>query len=237
MVRATPEIRALLGKNPFFVGLESQEIDRLLAEAGRRALEEDEVLFRQGDEAESVYAILGGRVRVVAPGPDGKEVVVRILQAGEIFGNLGILHRGRRTASVVAAEPCDLLVMTKRGFLGLLERHPRLAVNLLRAVSGLVDDLTGQLSDFALLPVPVRLARRLLALAEIYGRRSSGAVVIDARISQQELADWVGTSRETVNKHLRGWHAEGLIRLDRSVVAILDRARLGDEARLDPRGD
>ena len=163
-------MRALLARSRFFAALDAVDLDRVLALARRRRLDSGEILLNLGDEADSVYAILRGRVRVVSPAEDGREVLLRILQAGEIFGELGLFHGGRRTASIVASEPCELLVIGRHAFLGLIEQHPRLAIGLLSALSARIGELTEQLSDFALHSLPVRLARRILKLAEIYGQ-------------------------------------------------------------------
>jgi len=227
-------IRAMLANSPFFSALSAADLDRVVALARRRKLREGETLFCRGDESDAVYAILAGRLRVVSTVEDGREVVLRIQQAGEIVGELSMFHDGHRTATVVAAEPCELLVLGRRAFLALIEQHPRVAVGLLKALSARIAELTEQLSDFALRTLPVRLARRLLDLGEIYGQTTPEGLRIDARISQQDLAAWVGTTREAVNKHLRAWQDRGLIRLDRVALTILARPELvrlaGDRA-------
>ncbi len=220
------EVRAVLARSPLFSALPAADVDRVVALARRRRLDEGEILFHRGEETDSVYAILRGRVRVVSPGEDGREVVLRILQPGEILGEISVFYGGRRTASIVAAEPCELLVIGRRAFLELIEQHPRLATGLLAALAERVAELTEQLSDFALNSLPVRLARRILELAEIYGKATPGGLRIDAGISQQDLASWVGTTREAVNKHLRAWATRGVIRLDRAAVTILRREEL-----------
>lgn len=219
-------LRALLARSPLFATLDGAQIDQVVARARTRRLAADEILFQRGDEADCVYAILRGRVRVVSPDEDGREVTLRILQAGEIFGEVGLFHGGLRTAMIVASEPCELLAVTRRAFFALVEEHPRLAIGLLKALSARIDDLTEQLADFALHALPVRLARRVLELGEIYGRATPEGLLIDAGISQQDLAGWVGTTREAVNKHLRAWHSAGVIHLDRVTLTILQRSEL-----------
>ncbi len=218
--------RALLARSPLFAALDATEIDRIVALARSRRLAAEEVLFRRGDEADCIYVIVRGRVRVVSSDESGREVAIRILQAGEMFGEVGLFSGGRRTATIVAGEPCELLAITRRSFFGLIEEHPRLAIGLLKALSARIDALTEQLSDFALNALPVRLARRILELAEIYGQPTPEGLLIDAGISQEDLGEWVGTTREAVNKHLRSWHSAGVIRLDRVTLTILQRSEL-----------
>lgn len=221
MDRAAAEMRALLARSPLFSTLEHADLDRVVGLGRSRRCDAEEVVFHRGDEAEHVYAILRGRVRVVAPSEHGKEVILRILQSGEIFGELGLFHGGHRTATVVACEPCELLTIGRREFLPLIADNSRLAIRLLSALSARISELTEQLSDFALKSLPVRLAKRIIELAAIYGRPTAEGIRIDARISQQDLADWVGTSREAVNKHLRVWESEGVLHLDRVALTIL----------------
>jgi CRP-like cAMP-binding protein len=222
--------RALLSRSPLFGSLKSPDLDRILQLARPKRLAHEQVLFTKGDAAESVYAIVSGRVRVVSTSEEGKEVVLRMLRPGDVFGELGLLHGGHRTATVVAAEPCELLAIGRRDFLALLESDARVAVQLLAALAERIGDLTDQLSDFVFHGLPVRLAKRLIELAESYGVDTPEGVRIEANLSQQELANLVATSRESVNKQLRAWEDDGWIRLDRAGVTLLRRDELEDLA-------
>lgn len=226
------QVRRILARSSFFSPLPAAALEHVISFSRRRTLREGETLFHRGDDADAVYVILAGRLRVVSPGSDGREVALRIQQGGEIIGELSILHGGRRTATVVASEPCELLAVVRREFLGLIEQHPPVALGLLTAFAARIAELTEQLSDFALHKLPVRLARRLLDLSQIYGQAAEEGLRIAARITQQDLAVWVGTTREAVNKHLRAWEDRGLIRLDRESLTILrppELARLAGE--------
>jgi CRP-like cAMP-binding protein len=191
-----------------------------------KRLHAEQVLFSRGDAAESVYALVSGRVHVVAASDEGKEVVLRILRAGDVFGELGLLYDGHRTATVVAAESCELLAIGRRDFLALLEKDARFSIQLLAVLAERISDLTDQLSDFVFHGLPVRLAKRLLALASAYGRETEEGLRIEANLSQQDLANLVGTSRESVNKQLRAWEEEGWVRLDHGEVILLRRDEL-----------
>ena len=188
-------------------------------------------ILRPGAAALGVCFVLSGTLRVQVATGTPTPVTLALVGPGEIVGELSMFHGGRRTANVVASEPCELLVLGRRAFLGLIEQHPRVAVGLLKALSARIAELTEQLSDFALRALPVRLARRLLDLADIYGGPTPEGLRIDARISQQDLAGWVGTTREAVNKHLRAWEDQGLLRLDRVAITIVRRGELERLAR------
>jgi len=222
--------RALLARSPLFAPLSAADLDRILALARPKRLDAEQVLFSRGDVAESVYAIVSGRIHVVSTSEEGKEVVLRILRAGDVFGELGLLHGGHRTATVIAAEPCELLSIGRRDFLSLLESDARFSIQLLTVLAERIGDLTDQLSDFVFHGLPVRLAKRLIELAETYGRETKEGLRIEAKLSQQDLANLVGTSRESVNKQLRAWEDDGWVRLDHGEVIVVRRDELQELA-------
>jgi CRP-like cAMP-binding protein len=222
--------RALLARSPLFEPLAEKDLDRLLQVASTKRLTAEQVLFQRGDKAESVYAIVSGRVRVVSTSDDGKEVVLRMLRAGDVFGELGLLHDGRRTATVIAVEPCELISIGRRDFLALLESDARVSIPLFAVLAERIADLTDQLSDLVFHGLPVRLAKRLIQLAESYGHETKDGVFIDAKLSQQDLANLVGTSRESVNKQLRAWEQDGWLRVERGGVLLLRKDELKEIA-------
>ena len=217
-------------RSALFGPLEEDDLDRVLQLARPKRLEEEQVLFQRGEAADAVYAIVSGRIRIVSTSDDGKEVVLRILRAGDVFGELGLLAGGHRTATVIAAEPTELVAIGRREFFGLLEREPRVAVQLLAVLAEQIGDLTDQLSDFVFYGLPVRLAKRVIELANDDGVETPEGIRIELKLSQQELANLVGTSRESVNKQLRTWEDKGWIRLDRGVLLVRRPAALEDLA-------
>jgi len=214
------ERRAVLAKSVLFSALAPEDLDRVLALCRTRHLEADEILCQRGDPADHVFAILEGRVRVVAQSEDGREVVLRTLGRGEVCGELGLLHQGRRTATMIADAPCDLLALPGRAFLSLLETRPRACIALLGALSHLISELTEQLSDFVFLGLASRLAKTLLDLSRQHGRETREGLRIERHLSQQDLATFVGTSRESVNKQLRLWESDGIVEVGRAMITI-----------------
>lgn len=188
------------------------------------------MLFQRGETADAVYAIVSGRVRIVSTSDDGKEVVLRILRSGDVFGELGLLAGGHRTATVIAAEATELVSIGRKEFFALLEREPKVSVQMLAVLAEQIGDLTDQLSDFVFYGLPVRLAKRLMALVREEGVETAAGVRIALELSQQELANLVGTSRESVNKQLRAWEDAGWIRLDRGVLLVKRRTALEELA-------
>ena len=212
--------RTLLARSLLFRSLDGPDLARVLALARIRDLAPDETLFRRGDPADAVYAVLRGSVRVVTASDDGREVTLRILEAGQVFGELGVLHQGLRTATIVAGEDCGVLAIGRREFLALLEQRPKLAIQLLGALAARIDELTAELSDLFFLGLPARLAKKLLELARLYGEPAGEGVRIAHRVSQQDLAKLAGASREGVNKQLRTWELQGVIEVRRWQVTL-----------------
>jgi len=214
------ERRELLGQSPLFSALEPSDLDRFIEIARTEQLAPGEYLCRQGDPADCVYALVRGAVRVMRTSPDGRDVTIRILSAGEVFGELGVLHRGARTAHIVAAEPCELLTVARSSFLALLERHPGLAVELLGALAARIDALTGEIADLVFRNLETRLAAKLLDLSRIWGDTTEDGVRIRVNVTQQDLASLVGASRESVNKQLGRWERDGLLSVRRFRLTI-----------------
>lgn len=211
--------RAVLAKTDLFGALAPDDLDRVVALCRTRRLGAEEILCHRGDSADHVYAILEGHVRVVAQAEDGREVVLRTLGRGDVCGELGLLHEGRRTATMIADEPSELLALPGRPFLSLLESRPKACIALLSALSHRIGELTNQLSDLVFLSLPSRLAKKLIDLARDQGRATPEGIRIEG-LSQHDLATFVGTTRESVNKQLQLWKADGLVALGRAAVTI-----------------
>ncbi|NJN64630.1 MAG: Crp/Fnr family transcriptional regulator [Acidobacteria bacterium] len=218
--------RTLLGRSLLFRALAPADLDRIISLARIRDLNPGETLFRKGEPADAVYAVLRGSVRVVSRSEDGREVTLRILPAGEVFGELGLLHQGHRTATIVAGEDCGVLAIGRREFMGLLEQRPKVAIQLLGALAARIDELTAELSDLVFLGLPARLAKKLLELARLYGEPCGDGIRIARRVSQQDLANLVGTSRESVNKQLRSWEERGILEVRRWQLTLRQPATL-----------
>jgi CRP/FNR family cyclic AMP-dependent transcriptional regulator len=217
---------ALLQKVPLFAGLAAERLEALTEVTTTKRLAAREELFHKGDEAAQVYVVASGRLKVVTTSVEGDDVLFAILDEGEVVGELPMLTGGRRTASVVALEPCELLTLARRDFLRFLRDQPEGAIELLVVLAERLVRVSEFAEDTLFLALPARLAKKLLHLAERYGAEGAGGTRIDLRLSQGELADLVGTTRESVNKQIRAWTEDGIVRMDRGEVTILDADRL-----------
>jgi CRP/FNR family transcriptional regulator, cyclic AMP receptor protein len=208
----------LLQANAFFAGLGAEAVEALAAICVTRSLAADEVLFLKGDPGDALYAVRRGRIRIATGTACGRRLTLNILGSGDVFGEIALLDGRPRTADAIAIERCELLLVQRRDFLALLERRPTLAVGVVELLCARLRWTSARLEESALLPLPVRLARRLAGLIEDYGA--------ELNVSQEELAVFVGASRESVNRQLQGWKQKGMIELGRNRIRLLDRQRL-----------
>jgi CRP-like cAMP-binding protein len=228
----TLDRRRLLTGMSIFASLDERALDALLKVTSTRRLDAGEVLFRKGDQGRQLYGVLSGRLKVTASGRDGREVVLNFCDAGELIGEISLLDSNPRSATIVALEPSELLVLDRRDFLPFLERHPRVTIEVAELLATRLRRLSELMEDSVLLALRARLAKKLVALARRYGRTTPEGVQIEMTLSQQELGDMVGTSRESINKQLRAWTQEGLLVSTRGKLTLRDASALEAMARL-----
>jgi len=219
-----------LARVPIFTQLSEAEIGGLAEITATKRLKSREVLFRKGDEGSQAYVILSGRLKVTAAGEEGKETVLRIMDPGEVLGEMALLDGEPRSATLTALERVELLVLQRRDLLPFLEKHPKIAVKLLQSISARLRSISATLEDRVFLNLPNRLARKLLALHDNYGKREDGAVRIDLKVSQGDLGEMVGTSRESINKQLRTWTDEKVAVHEKGYITLLDLDKLEELA-------
>jgi CRP-like cAMP-binding protein len=210
-----------------FSGLHRSEIAQLGGIAVVRRYAARETVVRQGDDSGDLFAVLSGRLKVTWNDADGGEVLLSILESGDVFGEIALLDDRPRSASVTAMESCELLVVERGGFRTLLASVPTLALNLLLVMSRRLRDLSDRTQSMSLLNVESRLAKAILQLAERFGKpEGPGQILLTLKLSQQELANMVGATRELVNRRLRAWQDQGIIELAKGRVVIRDAAAL-----------
>ena len=216
---------AVLRAHPFFKGLAPSIVEELAPRAVTRTLRKGAVLFRKGDLGSSLYVLLSGAVRVDAPSEAGRSAVFNLLIPGEIFGELAALDGGIRTADAVAIERTELLVIDRREVIPLLRKYPDLALRFIEILCGRVRRTSEQVEDIVFLDLAARLAKALLFLQQKAGLESSQAKI---RVTQREISQLVGASRESTNKQLREWQRAKLLRIERGAVVLLQRDKLAD---------
>jgi CRP/FNR family transcriptional regulator, cyclic AMP receptor protein len=211
----------LLKANPFFAGLRPEALEAIAALCMSRHLKSEETLFLKGDEGDALYAVRRGRIRIATGTETGRRITLNLLGPGDVFGEVALLDGGPRTADAIAAEPTELFMVHRRDFVELLELQPKVAVRIIEFLCERIRWMSDRMEEATLLPLSARLAQRLLTLSDDYGA--------ELDISQEELAVFVGASRESVNRQLQAWRRKGLVELGRNRIRVLDRTQLVPE--------
>jgi len=210
-----------------FSSLQPGEIAQLGRVALVRRYAPRETVVNQDDDSGDLFAVLSGRLKVTWSDAEGGEVLLSILQTGDVFGEIALLDERPRSATVAAMEACELLVVERRGFRALLGSVPSLAQNLLQMMARRMRDLSNRTQNMSVLNAESRLAKVILQLAERFGKEEpDGGILLTLKLSQQELANMVGASRELVNRYLRAWEEQGIIELAQGRIVIRDVAAL-----------
>jgi CRP-like cAMP-binding protein len=218
--------KRLLAKLDLFSGLADRELAEIDLITRKRSLEAREMLFHKGDDSADVYVIVSGRLKAFVTGPDGDDVVFRYMGPGEVIGEISAFAGGKRTANVAAVEACELLMIPRRDFMPLLRRSPEITLRLLAGLAERMIRLSDTFEDNNFRTVSARLAKCLLGLADRWGEPAKNGVRIAGRFSQAELGDLVGATRESVNKLVRVWAADGVLEMHDGSVTIKQRAAL-----------
>jgi CRP/FNR family cyclic AMP-dependent transcriptional regulator len=199
-----------------WAGFCGEDLDSVIEYATPRAFARGSIIISEGDEALALYVVLSGKLKVYTTTHGGKEIILRVLVPGDYFGELTLFDDAPRSASVKANEACQLLILPKGKLRECLARRPQLYSKLLRDVSFMVRRTTDDLKRVASMDVYQRVAKLLLELATPRGDE----LVVEQRLTQQDLADRICASREMVSRVLQGLIAGGYITLDRRKITI-----------------
>ncbi|MGB9647493.1 MAG: Crp/Fnr family transcriptional regulator [Stellaceae bacterium] len=205
-----------------FGKLSAGEIDSLISYARVERYPAGYEIFAKGSSGQSLVAVLRGSIRISSLSNEGKEIVFNIINAGEIFGEIAVLDGEERSADATAMTDCELLVLNRRDFLRLLENRADLCMILLRILCQRLRQTSEQVEDVMFRHLESRLAKALLRRAESVGLHGPQSTSVELHLSQRELGNMAGGSRESVNKILQNWHRQGLIDLGKSSVLIRD---------------
>jgi CRP/FNR family transcriptional regulator, cyclic AMP receptor protein len=215
-----------------FRGLTDEERAALVARAPVKTFRPGQTIFLMGSPGESMMVVLSGNVRISVSSPEGKELMLTIVRPGEMFGEIALLDRKERTADATAMTACRLAILERRQFLAFLEANPGILLRIVDVLCGRLRHTDQHIGEVALLPMPARIAKALLRLTAGDARSADDGGSPQIRLSQRELGMIVGTSRERINKYLRAWQGDGVIRMKRSTITLLNRAALGELAEL-----
>lgn len=216
------ERAAFLGGVPLFHRLPSATREAIAGRVRARRLARGAFLFREGEPAESVNLLAEGRIKVIRETSDGQEVILRLIQPGEIFGGEGGWGGPAYPASAVAGEEAVVLQVSASEFRELLSAYPDFALSLIRELAGRLRDAEARILDLQTKRVERRIARALLRLANTTGVRSARGIELGVPLSRQDLAELAGTTLSTASRTLSEWDQRGLIDAGRQRVTLLN---------------
>ena len=222
---------SIIARIPLFERMSPEEREELRGMMSQTTLRRGEVLFNEGDSGDRLYILLTGKVKLGHTSVDGRENLLAVLGPGEIVGELTLFDPGPRSATATAVATTELLALEHNQLMGFIDSHPTLAKDMLRALAVRLRLTNTALADLVSSDVPGRVAKALLDLAERFGAPTEDGIHVPHDLTQEELAQLVGASRETINKSLAEFSSRGWIRLEGRAVTLIDVERLKRRAR------
>ena len=221
----------VLRQAPLFSSLDDEAAGALRNSMAETRLRRGEVLFHEGDSGDRLYIVVEGKVKLGRSAADGRENLLAVMGPGQMFGELSLFDPGPRSATVTAVTDAAFASLSHDDLLKWLDGRPMVARSLLSQLAGRLRKSNDVVSDLVFSDVPGRVAKALLDLADRFGRTADDGVHVHHDLTQEELAQLVGASRETVNKALADFASRGWIRLEPRSVVIMDVERLGRRSR------
>jgi len=221
---ATTVSPAVLRTVPLFASFPEEQLRTLATVVSRRSATRGSIIIAAGDPTDSLYIILSGRFKVMMSDAEGKEVILSILTGGEFFGEMGLIDDEPRSASVVAIEPCELLVLTRRDFKKCMAENADMAMGVMRGLVRRLREAVRKIGSLALLDVYGRVARLLLDMAETV----DGQKMVTKRLPKQDIAKMIGASREMVSRVMKDLQTGGYIEMRGSSILLRDTIALPD---------
>ena len=218
-------------QSPLFAALDAEGAAALRASLRETDVPKGEVLFVEGEPGDRMYVIVDGKVKLGQTSTDGRESLLSILGPGEMFGELSLFDPGVRTSTATALTDVVVLGLGHDQLKPWLAGRPEVAAALLQALARRIRRTNEAMADLVFSDVPGRVAKALMDLGEKFGTVTPDGLMVTHDMTQEELAQLVGASRETVNKALADFAQRGWIRLESRQVLILDVERLGKRAR------
>jgi CRP-like cAMP-binding protein len=214
--------------------LQPDALSRLAATAISMRHGPGSTIFQKGDPGGSMMAVVHGRVKICTYSADGKELVLNFIDRGGLFGEIAVLDGRPRSADAVAIGDTELLVLDRNRLLPFLTADPEVAARLIEVLCQRLRWTSEALEDALLRDAPARVARGLLRLAATFGKQEAKGVKIDIKLSQQQIGNLIGVSRESTNKYIVEWASAGYLTVDSGTLMITDREALQDISEAEP---
>ena len=216
---------------PLFTALDEAAAVSLRASMDSVKIAKGSILFKEGDEGEHLYVIIDGKLKLGTSSGDGRENLLSILGPGEMFGELSLFDPGPRTSTATAVTDAKLLSLSHEKVIPWLKQNPEVSLQLLTRLSQRLRRTNEAVGDLVFSDVPGRVAKALIDLGDRFGKSIPEGLLVNHDLTQEELAQLVGASRETVNKALADFAGRGWLKLDGRSVLIADVDRLSKRSR------
>lgn len=213
----------VLRKHPIFADLDPEALDQLCRYAKHTTVKRGSTIAAKGDPGNSLFAVITGTVKISSSSPDGRNAILNLIGPGEIFGEIAVLDGAPRSADATANTNCELYIIDRRDFLPFVKSQPALAMKFIELLCARLRWTSQQVEQVILQNLPGRLASALLGLTE-ERKLDSGSGTL--AITQQEISEMVGMTRESINKQLRAWAGRNWVRLEHGAIVVLDTEAL-----------
>ena len=217
---------SVVRKAPIFQGLDEAAANTLRASMSPIKLRKGQSLFKEGDDGDHLYIVTSGKIKLGTKSQDGRENLLMILGPGDMFGDLSLFDAGPRTSTATAVTESRLLSLGQDKVIPWVKEHPAVSLHLLARLASRLRRTNEVVGDLVFSDVPGRVAKALIDLGIKFGIKKDEGLLVNHDLTQEELAQLVGASRETVNKALADFAQRGWLRLEARAVMILDYERL-----------
>ena len=226
-----PHEDEVVRRAPLFTALDEAAAVSLRASMDTVKIAKGSILFKEGDDGEHLYVIIDGKLKLGTSSGDGRENLLSILGPGEMFGELSLFDPGPRTSTATAVTDAKLLSLSHEKVIPWLKQNPEVSLQLLTRLSQRLRRTNEAVGDLVFSDVPGRVAKALIDLGDRFGKTTPEGLLVNHDLTQEELAQLVGASRETVNKALADFAGRGWLKLDGRSVLITDVERLSKRSR------
>ena len=224
-------VQDTLARAGIFQGVDPEAVAALINEMDTETFPKGTTIFDEGEPGDRLYIIVDGKIKLARHAPDGRENLLSVMGPSDMFGELSIFDPGPRTSSAVCVTEVTAASMNSDLLHQWIDDHPDISAQLLRMLARRLRRTNNSLADLIFTDVPGRVAKALLQLANRFGTQEGGALRVNHDLTQEEIAQLVGASRETVNKALATFAHRGWIRLEGKSVLIVDPEHLAKRAR------
>ena len=202
---------SVLRKHPYFADLEAEAFEQLCRYAKHSTLKRGATIFSKGDPGISLFAVISGTVKISISSPDGRNAILNLIGAGEIFGEIALLDEAPRSATVITVAPTEFLQIARAPFLALIKKHPALALRIMAQLARGLRKATEQVRSLSMFDLHGRMLRALLMLAQERGETNRARMVIRPHPAVKDLAQMCGCTREAASRALKTLHSTGYV--------------------------